>query len=126
MNLFPKKSGLKFFSKTAMSFHVLGTTYCFCKIRCVFLIRVFVFGEGRNLCDISTQTESHPNNILTATLGRRKQLSRVAKTCQPCQPAGANFSRPVLIFGQSTRKTMPLCPMLISLIHLYTYSTLYH
>ena len=30
---------------------------------------------------------------------------RVAKTCQPCQPAGANFSRTVLIFGQSTRKT---------------------
>ena len=26
---------------------------------------------------------------------------RVAKTCQP---VGANFSRPVLIFGQSTRK----------------------
>ena len=25
---------------------------------------------------------------------------RVAKTCQPCQPVGANFSRPVLIFGQ--------------------------
>ena len=47
---------------------------------------------------------------------------RVAKTCQPCQPAGANFSRPVLIFGQSTQKTMPICPMLISLYH----STLYH
>ena len=76
MNPFLKKSGLKLFSKTAMSFYVLGTTYCFCKIRCVFLIRVFVFGEGRNLCDISTQTESHPNNILTATLGKRKQLSK--------------------------------------------------
>ena len=29
---------------------------------------------------------------------------RVAKTCQPCQPVGANFSRLVLIFGQITRK----------------------
>ena len=28
---------------------------------------------------------------------------RVAKTCQPCQLVGANFSRPVLIFGHSTR-----------------------
>ena len=45
--------------------------------------------------------------------------SRVAKTCRPCRPVGANFSWPVLTFGQSTRKTMPLCPMLIiSLIHL--------
>ena len=32
--------------------------------------------------------------------------SRVAKTCQPCQPVGANFSRPVLIFGQSTQKNV--------------------
>jgi len=31
-------------------------------------------------------------------------LPRVAKTCQPCQPVGANFSRPVLIFGQGTLK----------------------
>ena len=31
-------------------------------------------------------------------------MLRVAKTCQPCQPVGANFSRSVLIFGQSTRK----------------------
>ena len=36
---------------------------------------------------------------------------RVAKTCQPCQPVGANFSRPVLIFGQSTEK-MLLAPVL--------------
>ena len=35
-------------------------------------------------------------------------LNRVAKTCQP---VGANFSRPVLIFGQSTEK-MLLAPVL--------------
>ena len=45
-------------------YFVSGTTQCFGKIRCVFLIRVFVFGEGRNPCDISPQTESLPNNIL--------------------------------------------------------------
>ena len=45
-----------------------------------------------------------------------RALHRVAKTCQPCQPAGANFSQLVLIFGQSTRKNMPLCPLLILLI----------
>ena len=31
---------------------------------------------------------------------------RVAKTCQPCQPVDANFSRPVLIFGQSRQKKL--------------------
>ena len=33
-----------------------------------------------------------------------------------CRPVGANFSWPVLIFGKGTRKTVPLCPLLISLI----------
>ena len=45
--------------------------------------------------------------------------SRVAKTCQSCQSVGANFSRPVLIFLQITRKTVPLCPLLISFISYY-------
>ena len=31
------------------------------------------------------------------------EWNRVAKTCQP---VGANFSRPVLIFGQSTEKML--------------------
>ena len=30
--------------------------------------------------------------------------TKVPKTVQPCQPVGANFSRPVLIFGQGTQK----------------------
>ena len=36
--------------------------------------------------------------------GGRGVPCRVAKTCQPCQPVGAYFSRPVLFFGQGTRK----------------------
>ena len=37
-------------------------------------------------------------------MSSRQCHNRVAKTCQPCQPVGANFSRPVLIFGLSTQK----------------------
>ena len=55
---------------------------------------------------------SHIFPLRTGTL-----TSRVAKTCRPCRPVGANFSWPVLTFGQSMRKTMPLCPTLISLIY---------
>ena len=44
------------------------------------------------------------------------QLCRVAKTCRPCRPVGANFFKLMLIFGQSMQTTVPLCPVLISLI----------
>ena len=54
-------------------------THCFGKIRCVFLIRVFVFGGGRILCDISPQTEFHPNNILPAPLGGKKLDKNIKK-----------------------------------------------
>ena len=31
---------------------------------------------------------------------------RVAKTCKPCKPVGANFFWPVLIIGKITQKTV--------------------
>ena len=44
-----------------------------------------------------------------------KFWSRVAKTCRPCRPVGANFPQLVLIFGKAC-KQLCHCPMLISLI----------
>ena len=41
---------------------------------------------------------------------------RVAKTCRPCRPVGANFPQLVLIFRQSMQTTVPLCPILVSFI----------
>ena len=40
---------------------------------------------------------------------------RVAKTCRPAD-GSVLFFWPVLIFGKSTRKTVLLCPWLISLM----------
>ena len=55
-------------------------------------------------------------NLLETLLMWLWQLIRVAKTCRPCRPVGANFFWPVLIFGKSTRKIVLLCPWLLSLM----------
>ena len=55
----------------------------------------------------------------TINVGNKKMSDwyhQSCKNCQWCQSIGANFSRPVLIFLQSTRKTDPLWPLVISLI----------
>ena len=40
--------------------------------------------------------------------GNYHDYDRVAKTCRPCRPVGANFFKLVLIFGQSMQTTVPL------------------
>ena len=61
------------------------------------------FGENVNVGVASNPTKEKKED-------QEELETRVAKTCQP---AGANFPQLLLIFGQSTRKTMPLCSLLI-------------
>ena len=92
--------------------------YAFCMARFRYIIYI-IYLESQDALEVREVTHSLSGRsptwlmwlwwvrILTRDLTRGAlgvNDTRVAKTCQPCQPVGANFSRPVLNFAQGSRK----------------------